>query len=81
MDVLAKSAAVVNLTLSRGYLSSTTYAPRAYHKIYQMMVVSGTFRKVSITSLVNKVLSREVQDAITVSCRCDYQHPCVTFVC
>ena len=66
MDVVGEISSLVNLTLSRGYLLSTTYAPRAYHKIYQMMDrVTEPSSKYSITRLVNKVLSREVQDAIT----------------
>jgi len=66
MDVYAQISSLVNMTMSRGYLLSTTYVPRAYHKIYQMMDrVTEPSSKFSITRLVNNVMTREIHEAIT----------------
>lgn len=65
MDVYSQISSLVNMTLSQGYLLSTTYAPRAYQKIYQMMdKVTEPASSFSITRLVNRVMTAEIRDLI-----------------
>ena len=65
MDVYGEISKLVNMTMSHGYLISTTYAPRAYHLVYQMMdKVTEPSSPFSITRLVNRVMTEEIKDLI-----------------